>query len=115
MVTDGKVTGIVAHPTSPEEWTDAFLAFADSNRRRLLLVLWERGPDAGSVPLREVPAFDAEHALLELRHVHLPALEEAGYVRWDRDRNAVERGPRYGEVVPLVEWFRERRSLGEPV
>lgn len=92
-------------------WDDAFLALADGRRRRLCLALWHRGPEAGAVSLGEIRGLDTEHSRLELRHVHLPMLEENGFVGWDRERGTVERGPRFDEIVPLVEWFRERRSL----
>lgn len=111
VVTYVHVTGMGTTPKTAEDWDDLFRAFVSRRRRRLFLALWGRGPDAGPVPLDDLPASDAEDDRLKLRHVHLPMLDEMGYVAWDPDRNEVGRGPRFGEAVPLVEWFRERDSL----
>lgn len=37
-----------------------------------------------------------------LHHNHLPKLESAGYVEWDRGSNTVSRGPNFFEVEPFV-------------
>lgn len=103
------------HQDAGPDWDDVFGALADGKRRRLFLALWQRGPETGMVPLRDIPSLSTEHDRLELRHVHLPMLEEMGYVRWDRERGTVGRGPRYEEVLPAVEWFHERRSLDRTV
>jgi len=77
-----------------------------SHRRRVLTGL--AGADAGAgeaftpAQLRAEGA-DRERFRLELYHKHLPKLERAGYVDWDRQRGAVRRGPNYDEVAPLVE------------
>ena len=38
----------------------------------------------------------------ELYHVHLPKLEERGYITWDRDADEISHGPNYEEIEPLV-------------
>lgn len=38
----------------------------------------------------------------ELYHRHLPKLDEAGYIEWDRERDVIRRGPRFAEIAPLV-------------
>ena len=111
---DRHVTRMTPHPMSAADWDDAFRAASDRKRRRLLLELWRLGPEAGAVPTRELDGLSSEHDRLKLRHVHLPMLDDVGYVRWDRERGTVERGPRFEDVVPLVEWFRERLRLGRP-
>ncbi|MFC5277830.1 ArsR family transcriptional regulator [Halorubrum rubrum] len=74
-------------------------------RRRLLLALL----DAGSEDDRSV-AFDRladdspeEDALLSMRHLHLPKLEERGFVAVHPERRSVRRGPRFDEISPLLE------------
>lgn len=42
-----------------------------------------------------------------LRHLHLPVLEERGFVRWDRENHRVTRGPRFEELEPFLELLRE--------
>ena len=39
---------------------------------------------------------------LQLYHVHLPKLEAAGVVEWDRDTGTVSRGPEFDAVEPTV-------------
>lgn len=42
-----------------------------------------------------------------MRHLHLPVLEERGFVRWDRENHRVTRGPRFEELEPFLELLRE--------
>lgn len=35
----------------------------------------------------------------ELRENHLPALEEAGYIEWDRETDTIRPGPNFEEVA----------------
>nr|WP_218153825.1 hypothetical protein [Halopelagius inordinatus] len=44
-----------------------------------------------------------EQARIELRHVHLPKLEESGLIEWNRESGAVARGPEFEEIEPLLE------------
>jgi len=37
---------------------------------------------------------------LELKHRSLEELEEDGLVRWDRDENTVQKGPKFDEKNP---------------
>lgn len=79
----------------------AFDALADGRRRRLLATLSEREPCHPADALR--PDADAHEVRIEHRHVHLPKLEEAGFVEWDSDTNELWRGDRFDEVRPLLE------------
>ncbi|MFW6318228.1 MAG: hypothetical protein ACOC06_07165 [Halorubrum sp.] len=38
----------------------------------------------------------------ELRESHLPALEEAGYIEWDREAGTIAPGPNFDEAVAHV-------------
>ena len=48
------------------------------------------------------PAFSTDSLDAELVHDHLPMLDEAGFVEWNRKRGVVRRGPRFLELVPLI-------------
>jgi hypothetical protein len=85
-------------------------ALGHPHRRRILRSLLRQDPHGnGHVSasglradgLLEVDP-DADHVGTTLYHVHLPKLDEAGYVTWDRHQGTVERGPRWDEVAPLV-------------
>jgi len=51
----------------------------------------------------------ADEIATELRETHLPALEEAGYIEWDREAGTIEPGPNFEEAaghvgdLPLLE------------
>jgi hypothetical protein len=45
----------------------------------------------------------ADEIAAELRETHLPALEEAGYIEWDREAGTIEPGPNFEEAAAHVE------------
>lgn len=83
-----------------------FDVLSRSARRRVLRILVERAPrDRGEVTLASIvaEAEDVESARVELTHVHLPKLDDAGIVEWDREAGTVARGPTFEPVRPVVE------------
>lgn len=44
----------------------------------------------------------ADDIAAELREQHLPALEEAGYIEWDREAGTIEPGPNFEEAAAHV-------------
>ena len=82
-----------------------FDALAQPARRRILTALAQSNPRDDDEFAPEDFATDEERDtfLTSLHHVHLPHLEDAGFVEWDRETETVTRGPRYDEVAPLVE------------
>lgn len=80
-----------------------FAALADARRREILLALAAHEADAATLDaLAAVSAGDAESLRLSLYHTHLPKLEAAGLVEWDRDGFDVARGPTFEDVVPIL-------------
>ncbi|TKX46399.1 hypothetical protein EXE41_10355 [Halorubrum sp. SD690R] len=45
----------------------------------------------------------AEEIAAELRETHLPALEAAGYIEWDREAGTIEPGPNFEEAAAHVD------------
>ncbi|WP_348612718.1 transcriptional regulator [Halobaculum rarum] len=43
--------------------------------------------------------------LTGMKHVHLPKLEEYGFITWNRDTDEVSKGPNFEEIRPLPEMF----------
>lgn len=96
---------------------------ANESRYRILLALCECGPDDEyRVELEPVlerlaettsgersrEADDVvERLTVELRHNHLPQLEERDVIDWDEEANAIARGPTFDEVRPVVELLRD--------
>ena len=115
---------------------DVFDALADEQRRQLLVDLLDSDLqrvaalsdtsqeliDAHDALLAQVlsgqlelPAVDTE--LIQKHRVHLPKLAEYGFVEWDPEDCLVGRGPRFGEVEPVLkrmETQRTNRSVTDP-
>jgi len=87
-----------------------FEALANIHRRRLLVALLEHNPQQDDVTTPE-DVHEGEKSLevlqKELYHSHLPRLEEAGFIRWNRDTHEVVKGPRFDEIRPLLELMRD--------
>lgn len=81
-----------------------FRALADVHRRRLLIALLEQDPGDELFAPDVVGSGDptVETIALELRHVHLPMLDDRGFVEWDREANSVSAGPNFEEIRPLL-------------
>jgi hypothetical protein len=89
---------------------EMFRVLADEHRRRVLVALLDHNPqDDGLVQVPEDLELDAaEQAQLQsdMFHVHLPKLEQAEFIRWDREKHHVEKGPRFDAIRPLLELMR---------
>lgn len=94
-------------------WGTIFGALDDVYRRRLLVALLDCSgdDDALSVP-EDVHEGDVtlEQLQLDLYHRHLPLLEAAGYVRWDRDAHRVGPGDSFDEIRPVLGCLDDRRD-----
>lgn len=80
-------------------------AVADDQRRELLLALLEDGPQddwRAVVPGTEAGA-DSVERTVAMRHVHLPKLEDFGFIDWDPRSDAVTKGRNFDDVEPLLE------------
>lgn len=71
-----------------------FTALANERRRDLLLSVRE-----GTT--HHVETSPGETAT-RLAHVHLPMLEDAGLVRWDRAAGTIVPGANYDELEPVI-------------
>lgn len=40
---------------------------------------------------------------IALYHVHLPRLDDAGFIQWDADERTIEKGEQFDEVRPLLD------------
>lgn len=76
--------------------------FGTEDRRLILLALWEAGE---SLPLADLEtrapeAADRRDALTES---HLPRLEDAGYIAWNRETDVITKGPNFGDVESYID------------
>lgn len=80
--------------------TDPDAAVAAPERRRVVAGLAD-GAVETVADLRVRGRADEIDA--ELRETHLPALEEAGYIEWDREAGTIEPGPNFEEAAGHVD------------
>lgn len=82
---------------------DQLLEIVSKRHRRVTLLLLKRGAieTTDDVMLRGSSESDASE--IRLTHDHLPRLEDAGYIDWDRNTGEIAKGPRFDEIEPLLE------------
>ncbi|WP_458188632.1 DUF7344 domain-containing protein [Haladaptatus sp. NG-WS-4] len=103
-----ETTGPVStdEPASHASLDTVLDALANPYRRRLLFALLENNPQDGLDVQRpaEVTESDVDMEQLEIRilHSHLPMLDDAGLIEWNRDTNDVVRGPQFAEIRPFL-------------
>ncbi len=91
----------------PVSLSDMFAVLADKNRRRVLTALLEHNSQDDHPP--QLPddiipeSADVESLMIHLHHAHLPKLERAGFIEWNRAENTVRKGPQFEEIRPLLE------------
>lgn len=76
-------------------------------RRQLLVVLdeWfssETSIDCAALAERIATDGDSTQFQIELTHSHLPKLDSAGFITWDRDAGTVAKGPEWEALVPFL-------------
>ncbi|RDI69633.1 DUF7344 domain-containing protein [Halopelagius longus] len=86
---------------SPPTWDTLFEVLSSSRRRRLLAALYDEPETRVSRVADRIAAAEGERSVgkltpeeatslrASLHHVHLPALQEAGLVSWDRRARTV--------------------------
>lgn len=80
-------------------------ALAHVQRRKLLRALLDHNPqDDDSVKLDTDESDEEElERLVGMKHVHLPKLDDYGFIDWNRNSNEVAKGPNFDEIRPLLE------------
>lgn len=93
------------HPDPPDGATpsmDEEEPPLDGNGLRILAGLHEGTVrDASDLLPRATSRSEIE---AELREVHLPMLDSAGYIDWDPETGRIEKGPRFEELELEMEW-----------
>lgn len=82
---------------------DLFDALADSQRRRILAELLDHNPRDASVVSAGKTEEKRERERITKHHVHLPKLDDYGFIEWDRSEEVVTRGPRFDEIKVILE------------
>jgi hypothetical protein len=86
-------------------------ALGHVDRRRLLLELLDASTE-GRLPVDIDRLADgtAEDLRVSMHHVHLPKLDDYGFVDANPDRYTVTTGPRFDEIRPLLELLDANRN-----
>ena len=73
---------------------DVMRVLASAQRRKLLVALLDHNPQTDSpvVIADDENERDAVERLMEMEHVHLPKLEDHGFIEWDQENNEVNKG-----------------------
>lgn len=82
-------------------------------RRHVLLDLRADNPrDADEFERRGAGSDEErpEELNAELYHAHLPKLDRAGFIDWNRETGVVVRGPRFAEIAPLLDLMEAHRD-----
>jgi len=84
---------------------ELFEVLSDASRRRILTALADANPrdEAELSPAELVGDERHEDVPVMLYHVHLPKLDDAGFVEWTPGSKTITRGPRFEEIAPLLE------------
>ncbi|MEF8806659.1 DUF7344 domain-containing protein [Natronomonas sp.] len=82
---------------------DRILDILRKRNRRLILLLLKEGTVETHTDLMIRGENKTKEVGIALRHTHLPKLEDTGYIEWDRETGEISKGPRFEEIVPLLE------------
>ncbi len=83
LLEDARFRGIVE--TDVDGWDDIVEGLADQRRRDALVVLESEGELSRDRLAEVLAARDADELALQLHHVHLPKLDDAGLIDYDPD------------------------------
>lgn len=75
---------------------------ADQTRRRLLVTLLDDTPEDTPIKITDRAGGGGTADRIQLHHVHLPKLADAGYIRWDQEDHIVQQGPQFDAIEPLL-------------
>lgn len=92
---------------------EALRTLSQPIQRRILLALYERGPDV-RIALTEGDAESwsgGPHSdTLALHHQHLPRLDNDGLIEWDRETGTVSRGEDFADIAPMITMIEEHQA-----
>lgn len=91
-----------------------FRALSHATRRRILLSLVEDDSPDGWREFETVEFVpdgpEQEISAVTLRHIHLPHLDDAGFIGWDQESERITRGASFEDIRPLLELMEDHRG-----
>lgn len=91
---------------SDDTTVDEFFAvLSNSHRRHILTSLLDATSNTG--PPIDTETFlnqdlNENSACIDQHHVHLPHLDDTGFITWDRDNGTVAQGPQFETIQPML-------------
>lgn len=91
-------------PTDTTTLSELLDVLSHPYRRRILTYLIDQDPRDGDEFDQQALAdeADSDSWKIGLFHNHLPKLDDAGFIDWDRADGMVRPGPRFDEIAPVV-------------
>lgn len=81
---------------------DQMLEIMSKRHRRLVLLLLQQETIKLASDGIRYENSEAEVPNIELTHNHLPKLEAAGYIEWDRETSLISKGPRFDDIESFL-------------
>lgn len=87
-------------------------ALSDIRRRTLLVALLSHNPQDGESVALGLDGSEADEAVgaIRMAHVHLPKLENYGFIDWNRASDEVSKGPNFEAIRPALELLRSHED-----
>ncbi len=82
---------------------DRVLDTLRKHHRRMILLLLKEGTVETQADVIVRNGNEIKEGEISLVHTHLPKLDDAGYIEWDRETGEISKGPRFEEIEPLLE------------
>lgn len=99
---------------STDPVSQIFTVLRHPARRRILLTL-DRQSEFEEMEFRPADFVpnnaEQERFHRELYQVHFPKLEDSGFIDWDRDRDRITHGPRFGELHPFLDLLEDAEEV----
>lgn len=80
---------------------------SDARRRDLLLALSNETPRTVRTNTAAIQRTEERRDATRMYHIHLPKLEDCGYICWNKETERVTKGPKFAEIQPLLELVTE--------
>jgi len=93
-------------------WGDSFSALENPYRRQLLVGLLTHSQEEDDVDPLVLLADggDTENVAATIHHVHLPKLDDMGFIEWNQQAEEICRGPMWDKIEPLLELIHDHRD-----
>ncbi len=104
---------LVVHSMIEDTWQTIFSILENEHRRRVLATLLEHESRDDEIYVSETVYTQGEELDVlqaKLIHIHLPKLEAAGYIRWQKEDHRITKGPKFDEISAIFQLIHNNRD-----